>query len=154
MENKILYYTPSIEEFHNGFEFEILDWVENETYRGPQWIKTVYPDFIIGFRTDHLRVEELLKKIRVQYLNEESISSLGFEKSNIFCDSFYLKKEGFFIELKAFFRYNMTSRENLVIIYKCVGDEFLPSRKEQYFKGEIQNKSELSRILKMIDHGK
>lgn len=62
MENN-KYYTPTIEEFHVGFEYEI-DY-------GDEWVSETQFD---GFLHN-----KKLENIRVKYLDKEDIESLGFE---------------------------------------------------------------------------
>lgn len=80
MENK--YYTPTIEEFHVGFEYEYK-------YSDKGWTFKVYePHFTIN----NVEVEEYC---RVKHLDKEDIESLGFEQ--IEYDTY--KKENIYIEL-------------------------------------------------------
>lgn len=78
------YYTPTIEEFCIGFEYELRHpvlvdkgWVH--VYED-QWTKEIFTqrDFERGFGWDRRRdIEEHL--IRVKYLDKEDIESLGFK---------------------------------------------------------------------------
>jgi len=65
MKEDKVYYTPSIEEFHVGFEYEI-------NYNGKWFLKTIpiYPT------TKEKYNEEV---IRVKYLDREAIESLGWK---------------------------------------------------------------------------
>lgn len=62
------YYTPKIEEFHIGFEYE---WLDDDD----KWIKETSPIEITkeGF-------DEQTYGLRVKYLDKEDIESLGFVK--------------------------------------------------------------------------
>lgn len=147
MESNNKYYTPSIEEFHNGFEFEILDWVDNENHKGPKWIKTTYPDFIIGFRTDHLRVEELLKKIRVKYLDKDDFLDLGFKEYELDKNILFIegKNRNFLIE--PFYNYRQDIRETFVQIFEYNIFNPYPSKERPLYRGDILNKSELKKLM-------
>lgn len=78
-ENK--YYTPQIEEFFIGFEFE-------EEFKNPNWSKLARPledtyEFVkLKLDTSHSlsRITSKLKnnRVRVKYLDREDIESLGF----------------------------------------------------------------------------
>jgi len=70
------YYTPDIEEFHIGFEFEYLD------INTKEW--TIEIDFTTFYDYDTDSTWNLKKyiddfKIRVKYLDKEDIESLGFK---------------------------------------------------------------------------
>jgi len=65
MENK--YYTPEIEEFHVGFEFEY------RTKDNEPWLK--YDDFRVG---DICRMQNSIHQYRVKHLDREDIESLGW----------------------------------------------------------------------------
>ena len=70
MENK--YYTPSIEEFHVGFEYE---WKCSGTHT--DWIKSVCNTSMHPLDIDCIRVNNY----RVKYLDKEDIESLGFKQT-------------------------------------------------------------------------
>jgi hypothetical protein len=74
-ENK--YYTPTAEEFHIGFEYEI-----NTTYKVydqetlPEWIKASITKENWQSNMDCIN---LLKRVRVKHLDREAIESLGWK---------------------------------------------------------------------------
>lgn len=77
MESK--YYTPAIEEFHVGFEYEGL-----ESYKGlSKWQKLIYDGsyFVINTKDDSIEFIQEFRKdlVRVRLLNKEDIESLGFK---------------------------------------------------------------------------
>lgn len=99
MEKENRYYTPNLEEFHVGFEYEVYDYVwsysvqlfkrdqyvvVSEPTPGKKWIKHTYernqfidPDGeykIIDYLPDYLEDE----KIRVKYLDQQDIEELGW----------------------------------------------------------------------------
>lgn len=63
------YYTPTIEEFHVGFEFEVLyenvGWAKESLAHRPEVVTLPYMN---------------LENIRVKYLDREDIESLGWKK--------------------------------------------------------------------------
>ena len=65
------YYTPEIEEFHVGFEYEVNygkdRWVKEGLHYAPQVVTLPYKN---------------LENIRVKHLDREDIESLGFGKIN------------------------------------------------------------------------
>ncbi len=62
-----MYYTPSIDEFHKGFEYEYLSYANNN------WHKLIYE-----FDTN---IDIL--KTRVKYLDESDIIDLGFRYNDV-----------------------------------------------------------------------
>lgn len=78
-ENK--YYTPTIEEFHIGFEFEKHD-ERTASYRSDGYIPTNYHKFkydLKSIRLSQLGTHLFEKTIRVKYLDKEDIESLGWK---------------------------------------------------------------------------
>lgn len=136
-ENK--YYTPEIEEFHVGFEFE-------EEFKNPNWNKLSKPtkdvwEYIkLKLDTSHSisRIIGKIKinKVRVKHLDKEDIESLGF-KNNDVDNSFYIKngiilrKDG--IKISIFY------------IISLVETSQIP------FTIDIKNKSELQKLLKQLN---
>ncbi|NRA77284.1 MAG: hypothetical protein HRU18_03665 [Pseudoalteromonas sp.] len=125
MKNK--YYTPEVEEFHVGFEYQVLD--------GDVWINEV-----VGL--DNTGDLEFLKDLiieescRVKYLDREDIESLGFVT--------YMKS------VKDSFKLGSTVirlKVEQILIFRY--DEYTID--ELLFKGTIKNKSELKRILKQLN---
>lgn len=131
MEHK--YYTPTIEEFHVGFEYEykpILAGLNNE--RG-EWKKVTF-DFI---PLSHIELEYT----RVKHLDREDIESLGFILNVVDCgeDTQYNElgirrnKEGGYFG--TFFLDDTHGEYNMQIF-------------ESFYR--IKNKSELKRLLKQL----
>tara|TARA_R110000822_G_scaffold82509_6_gene195163 strand:- start:1361 stop:1816 length:456 start_codon:yes stop_codon:yes gene_type:complete len=80
MKEEEKYYTPGIEEFHVGFEFEIEDLHDNlvdRTFRPiiADWqeLNEVYDNY----EHEH---QDFHKNYRVKYLDKEDIESLGFKE--------------------------------------------------------------------------
>lgn len=128
MENK--YYTPTIEEFHIGFEFEIL--TENKywetTYIGKYELNTIAANINSNFKDYY----------RVKYLDKEDIESFGF--SNVIGDIYFLKVGKLFPVKLQQLEYN-----KIIIFYP----EYF-NRGEILFQGIIKNKSELKVLLKQL----
>lgn len=77
MENK--YYIPEIEELYVGFECEILS---SYGYQKGVWPKVLREDTLTGFEL--AEIKDILRttngtSIRVKYLDQEDIESLGWE---------------------------------------------------------------------------
>lgn len=130
MENK--YYTPDIEEFHIGFEYELL-------------VNSLYEPLKGGIGDTFFSISKELKskKIRVKYLNREDIESLGWKKRmGTTAEIYYLHwsetvgdHKGIWLERKG----------NLWTIVNAMTKlHFM-----QYW-GEIKNKSELKKLMKQL----
>jgi hypothetical protein len=139
------YYTPEIEEFHVGFEYEQHE-IINE--RDPHWKMMVKK---MGFSTKEINqmfynvdlVDNLdQKRIRVKYLDSSDIESLGFK----------LKVEN---------KYRITFANRLYsIVYSKMKSNHLeifliqPYVNEYdglKFSGVIKNKSELKKLLIQLE---
>ena len=143
MEKK--YYTPSIEEFHVGFEFEIEDLGDDGRTR--VWRPQVFE----GEETRTYFIEELRNdEMRVKYLDREDIESLGWE-----IDKTRLDGE---TQLKFY-------KDNKCLYYRKENHEIGiftidPSKNDYYSRYNvdptkvhiiiIKNKSELKRLLKQL----
>jgi hypothetical protein len=139
LEEKDKYYTPEIEEFHVGFEYELYTlngsperiWSKFEF----KYAEDDYPDI------DMLQyVQNRIKQgvCRVKCLSQEDIESLGFKKSNIRIIS-WINKDGIGVQLWG----------GEVLLFTKFG---MYDREEQVFKGRIKNKSELKRVLQQIGY--
>lgn len=137
------YYTPELEDFYTGFEFEY------KPKEGP-WVKVNYNNWMSpnkGMELDFCTENELLSNfnkldvatkrlniVRVKYLDSEDIESLGFKHYN---------------EENAIERYEL----NGYFLY-WYGNPFLSICKidmnNQIFRGKIKNKSELKVLIKQL----
>lgn len=133
------YYTPKIEEFHVGFEYEAKDPLTNE------WV-----EFEINLEFGSLWFASA-NDTRVKYLDKEDIESLGWEKK----EKLY-KKIGVFNGIGDFFTKKIYCKrdqtEKMVILFYnkrynhiLIYDE---ENKANRFVGTIKNKSELINQLK------
>ena len=128
------YYTPEIEEFHVGFEFEAL-FTDNKKEPNLRWVEMNEP-FQFKRLYEWLGLPE--PGLRVKYLDKEDIESLGLKLWQIPGDSFdwefYLDSEKGESLGKVTFNDNNTIDE-----LELFGTIF-----------NIKNKSELKRILKQL----
>lgn len=141
------YYTPSIEEFHVGFECEMRNsGVKPIIWETHQLTKAQTTQII---RYCDLRgVEE--SGIRVKYLDKEDIESLGFKFSYTY--------EG----VDDYTKLRQDSKEpywedDYYYIHFNPNDKWLEIDNDQsyddlvtYFQGTIKNKSELKKLLKQL----
>ena len=134
MEQNNKYYTPSIEEFHPGFEFQqknsdtgddIYDWDD-------MFMTTDFPEDI--------------SLTRVKYLDREDIESLGWK----YCKEVYKDHtvEYYTIEGKGTFDLHQLRDGIISIIDGTIS--IILDEKAVVFSGTIRNKSELRRVMKMV----
>ena len=138
------YYTPEIEEFHVGFEYEEKD---------IEWEKAVCGTYDAG-DFDALGDVSREGNIRVKHLDREDIESIGlkdvsFNGRDVWESDFKHK------------RYESHVAHVIVNLDHCTGDgvwvlvctgdtEVSYDDWQTVFAGHIKNKSELKRILKQI----
>ena len=140
------YYTPSIEEFHVGFEYE--SFVDNEF----GWLKNLttqtnnplarFPHKVIG-------------SIRVKYLDQEDIESLGFQWSHTITGRYgdYLNFKGR-TKYDGIFQLQYTFGDSKIFTEKGAQLLIKHGKEVQKFYGLVKNKSELKRILSQIGYEK
>ena len=137
MEEK--YYTPQIEEFYVGFEYEYLS-IEDK------WIKDKFNSIKPQDEEQmpFILIERTLKKcstdLRVKYLDKEDIEECKFK----YISSLFYSKEDFF---KINDRYELYYNYNK---YNCKIDD-TDNNDSILFDGTIKNKSELIKILQMVN---
>jgi len=143
------YYTPSIEEFHVGFEFEFEKHFHTKEGQQSEWEPMV-------FRTSFVGLERIsLERLRVKCLDREDIESLGFKltggkliegKRDIYELPY---KNGREDGIDILTLIHPAGRENWCLIVE--GSSINPVRDHHTrFAGSIRNKSELKKVLKMI----
>lgn len=136
-ENK--YYTPSIEEFHVGFEYEYIP-CENNVFT--TWEKRIFnKDSFEGLTTWYSYIFNS-NRIRTKYLDKEDIESLCIKEEDK--DVFLLKND--FDETEYDILLRIDYEKHFVEIMDR-GDGF---NSEYFFQGTIKNKSELKKVLQMI----
>ena len=141
------YYTPEIEEFHVGFEYQIFeDW---DYYPIKSWHNQVY-----GKDGDNQEgigyVSEPMSDYRVKHLDREDIESFEFIKSGLAKDVFISKEthdiqgigENYIIGI------NFKEGTDYVQVFYTRDEERAVGA--ILFAGRLKNKSELKRILKQI----
>lgn len=130
---KAKYYTPSIEEFHVGFEYEI----HNDPRTDDGWDKEVVESR--DWNKMYCIKEDNDVDYRVKYLDKEDIVSLGFELTQNLADDFefewHIRNEigqyiGIFTD-----EYDLSKETNIELF-------------DIHFK--IKNKSELIVLLKQL----
>lgn len=133
MEDK--YYTPTVEEFHIGFEYEILKEGNDLLY---QWEQDTIQE-AWEFENIFDSIEHSPDVIRVKYLDRKDIESFGFslELNN---DVKYFKNERYIINMRDRFYDNVFSNLNIYDIQSIVFPQHL-------FCGKIKNKSEFKKLL-------
>lgn len=129
-ENK--YYTPELEEFHIGFEYEFR--IEDE-WRSLKWNQS---QVVQG------RVLEGL--VRVKYLDKKDLNELGYYDTS---KNYFMKDApgnlGYWTEVLIDYRW-WTPEKNELSIKGVRGNE-----QGILFHGKIKNKSELVQILEKIN---
>lgn len=116
------YYTPSIEEFHVGFEYEAKDPLTKF------WVEFIFE------KDKHWWIEA--NEVRVKHLDQEDIESLGWQSDGT--DYPVIFNEDIFYRL---IFYNNNKYE-----IRCSH----PSYQFGGFLGTIKNKSELKKIMKQL----
>lgn len=125
------YYTPDIEEFHVGFEYFCRQAVTIPDGTEHVWKKEVLTKDNISFLFSRLENN----MIKVKYLDQEDIESLGFEE-NIF--GYWLNSKLLTIDIS----------DN--VPYITISNGGIQTDEVFYFQGIIKNKSELKKLLKQL----
>ena len=126
--NKNKYYTPKIEEFFVGFEFET-------NYLYDVWESRVLSSSEADYFFNTYYADAVATEFRVKYLDKEDLENLGFRN--------YMKSV------------NDTYKLNDTVI-RIKSDYILVFRYDEYtidellFKGVIKNKSELKKLLTQL----
>jgi len=152
------YYTPKIEEFNVGFEYEVfqkgiidgdevLRFMPIET--SDKWYKFKFPDPYVGYRLDIL----FKQTIRIKYLDKENIESFGFKCDTLSESKFMYGKfaDEFSIKIKHndfFIKYFYADNHLIIAVHN---NEMMDSGEESVlFNGVVKNKSELKVILNQV----
>jgi len=144
MENK--YYTPKIEEFCVGFEYEVngLEGIWDNGKEERKWVHTSIDDNIHQLFAETKRLKEEPQNIRVKYLDKEDIESLGWEciKQHPGTTNFYFERNEYSLDFDPEFgdKWNLRIYDG-----KDYENEF------NYFSGIIKNKSELEKLMKQLN---
>jgi len=137
------YYTPEIEEFHEGFEFEY-----QET-DAAQWVDAIYK---IGWTGDLLNIIDHMfySGVRVKHLDREDIESLGFVKSGLAKDVFISKERHDIQGIGENYVIGINFKKELNYMQVFYTSNETNTVGAIFFAGKLKNKSELKRILKQI----
>lgn len=142
------YYTPTIEEFHVGFECEWRRF-EEDWHGGKINSSIELYDAAIEYEAGENQTYEY----RVKYLDKEDIESLGWVIDKKLCVEdgilpYFVFNKGSH-ELSFFCYKDLNKR--LLRIYKIKKDDLdLESSRHLRFSGTIKNKSELKVLLKQL----
>jgi hypothetical protein len=153
------YYTPDITEFHVGFEYE------KSEYGRKIWTKEVF-EFDFGSGNEILDIYNEgydTTHLRVKYLDQKDIESLGFTKRlkndwvgyNDYILSSISGEYGYF--LKATLHIPKMDDMYKIYVYRHLDDidrieNYLSCGNSlQVFNGKIKNKSELKVLLKQLN---
>ena len=140
-ENK--YYTPTIDEFHVGFEYIISDFYVKDKHE----ILDVMDDYGYPERDELSHINAWINNCRVKYLDKEDIESFGFIKNDlnmqqIYTDFFNMNKDC--VKNKCPYRLYIDYDSHLIMIKYPLSDGQI------LFNGTIKNKSELKTLLKQL----
>jgi hypothetical protein len=133
MENK--YYTPEIEEFHVGFEYEIIhnsEWIKTKVYE-----HTIGGDFVFEIKNaGHWDVEN---KPRVKYLDKADIADeLGVRWQDISSD-----------------QEHWTFKNNMWLLKYSYKNRFMSVflNSEMLFRAKIKNKTKFKIEFNLFNNG-
>lgn len=135
------YYTPTIDEFYVGFEYEVFEKgskLESNAFtfiphnEEDKYFKFKYPDPFYGYNLDKLFQQ---KQLKVKYLDQEDIESLGWVKISV-KNNLYKYKD-----------YTLIFKNSHVDIF-IYGDW---DGEENCFSGVVKNKSELKKLMRMLE---
>lgn len=150
MKEQDKYYTPTIEEFYIGFEYEVKQGFTDGTVKTQEdfdeaiWRKEVIElggDLVyINRALNGRNAEKGLSGIRVKYLDKEDIESLGWIHKESGNKPHY---------------YTLPSPKDIYRLYWFEGGLVVSidnTITEKYsFRGIIKNKSELIKLMKQLD---
>ena len=132
------YYTPSLEEFHIGFEYEYLVMREGSYWGGAVLEESDFIPHDNGDFNECFPFNRKLEDFRVKYLDKEDIESLGFKPSEEYSNTYTITHKCILHLL-----------ENYKIeIYR--GDQIIYHDTEYLYQGTCKNKSKLKSILKDV----
>ena len=156
MENNTKYYTPSIEEFHVGFEYEYCDYQSEEP---SEWYAARFGcDYkkahdiglhnCLSFTYEEWEyiLQDFINKeyVRVKYLDKEDIEDLGF----IYDNKLKFPKGKYKTTVVEYVNdiYCLSTFDN----HEIMISEYCDGVFDKLFEGTIKNKSELKRVLKQL----
>ena len=134
------FYTPTIDEFHVGFEFEFLNNKEKiffVTEEGNKWLKTEMP--FIGVLSELKNIRKLIldKQVRVKHIDKDDCISLGLKLKVWDNGSGYFEIGNYTIGIYGTDLFCTVSQNDY-------GNNIIR------FSGDLKNKTELKRILRQV----
>lgn len=146
------YYQPELEEFHVGFEYEIFeDW---DIQPEKTWHSQIYGSHGINPENMGYVSPNVLKDIRVKYLDEQDIKDLGWELQGETPSPYTGKPlKTFKITKQVGFNtgsdyYLETTDSNKIMITIFEYSSYGGGKEEMSFT--IKNKSELKKLMKQL----
>lgn len=142
------YYTPTIEEFHVGFEYELK--------RLNSWDKDIISidDLASSYgNPDGIAVKLKEGRVRVKYLDQEDIESLGFgNKKRAALDWYQLEKriEDNYNSYGYWRNFHLVHGDDKNTVNILAYEYGFNDSPNTLFQGIIKNKSELKRLLKQL----
>jgi len=139
------HYTPTIDEFHDGFEYERMNgdrWEEAEFDSTDGWGTLAH-----GYENEYEEIDKGLRTVRVKHLDREDIESLGFKHIGDAVDIWYAIEGRFDMGSWTCYRMQMhygRTDNRMYIVAKDLPDD------HKVFEGIIKNKSELVKLMKQI----
>ena len=142
METK--YYTPTIEEFHLGFDYEL--YYPNGEYRKEVFGNEIEHPELQEYKDDMMKVAHGI--IRVKSLDQEDLESLGWKYNGSgWYDLIKVPGSlGYFTHVK----FKFWGKETMIKAYRGEPINCPEEEQQHLFVGEIKNKSELKRIMKQL----
>lgn len=134
------YYTPTAEEFHIGFKYELI--FKNSREGEEEYLECIYDG---EYNLADLNYKIRHEKVRVKYLNKEDIESLGFVMIVEKNEKHFYFTDPEFPECKLL-RLTFYNEIPEVLIFSR-----FETNNSTSFSGYVKNKSELKRILKQIE---
>jgi hypothetical protein len=148
MKNKY-YYTPTIEEFYVGFEFELKDYLEYQIDKDVHVLDRGWGKQIASFDffTKNKLMPYFLQSTRVKYLDQSDIESLG-----------WVMDKPYYFKLGTQYELNFIEEEHKLTIYYHNQTTDLTSKNKViwdgwtiFFSGVIKNKSEFKKLMQQLD---
>jgi hypothetical protein len=140
MEDKY-YYTPTIEEFYVGFEFELKDYLEYQIDKDVHVLNRGWDKQVVTFDffTKNKLMPYFLESTRVKYLDQSDIESLGWVDGERYGVSGLV--------------FNYGDKNDNWQIYTQYDTQFyaIYSITGIIFQGFIKNKSELKKLMQQLD---
>lgn len=146
MKEKNKYYTPKIEEFCVGFEYEFRIYkTRTEVWRKFQFLIDDEFTYLYDF-------EEELSRCRVKYLDQQDIEELGFTKDKKESSKFdFILGTKFTLGNYNLYLADVTGRVIITANDLTRAYDYGSGHKENtLFNGKIKHKSKLKEVLQMI----